>query len=298
MNPHRSPLHSVLEQLALDFARSLVEAVVDSSPSEAGAVVGARGARVSAAVEPASVGGKLVAKLTEREREIFEGAVRGASNETLSRNLAISVKTVQTHRAKINLKLGVHSPAELISFAVMHGILTPGLAAAPAPGSGLPPTFNLAEVERRTIEGALQATSQNRARAAALLGIPASLLAWKLRPTTGDEPPAGAPGSAVRRARKSAGGAGAGRRGKVARATVASPPEEEDPAGAITDPWGILGGATAPEASEPPPPTRRSEPEPAPRRDRRPAVRPGEDILVGSGGGLVLRRRRSSSAIG
>ena len=36
--------------------------------------------------------------------------------------LAITVRTVETHRAKIMLKLGVHSLGELIQYAVREGI--------------------------------------------------------------------------------------------------------------------------------------------------------------------------------
>lgn len=310
-----NPLRSVLERLAHNFADALLRAVAGSSPLEAATIVGVMGAGASTQVTGdgrASAGAKLVATLTARERMIFEGALHGASNGTLSRNLGISVKTVQTHRAKINLKLGVHSPAELIRFAVMHGMLTPGHAAASAPGTGVAPTFNLAEVERQTIEAALRATNQDRARAAALLGIPASLLAWKLLPAGSADRPATAPESVTRRVRESAGasrrrvpsaGGGTSRRRARSPGRVVEPkPADEDPAGAITDPWSILdtlGRREAQrEAAETPPPTRRSEPEPAPRRERRPAVRPGEDILVANGGGLVLRRRRSTTAAG
>jgi DNA-binding CsgD family transcriptional regulator len=292
-----NPLRSALEQLALDFARSLLRAVAGASASEAAAVVGVPGVQAVASPEapPLSPGAKLVAKLTDRERMIFEGAVHGASNVTLSRDLKISVKTVQTHRAKINLKLGVHSPGELIRFAVMHGMLTPDHAAASAPGTGFAPTFNLAEVERQTIEAALRATSQDRARAASLLGIAPSVLAWKLDSSGGGD----GPRSTTRRAR--AGTTSTRRRGRSSARAIDAKPAEDDPAGAITDPWTILGALGRKEKeSDTPPPTRRSAPTPvaatATRSERRPAVRPGEDLLVASGGGVVLRRRRSGAA--
>ncbi len=61
--------------------------------------------------------------LSPREREIFDLAVRGFSNQGIADNLTISVKTVETHRAHINRKLGVHSAAELIRFAARHGLV-------------------------------------------------------------------------------------------------------------------------------------------------------------------------------
>jgi DNA-binding NarL/FixJ family response regulator len=62
--------------------------------------------------------------LSRREREIFDLIVIGNSNEAMSQSLHISVKTVETHRASINRKLGVHSTAELVRFAATNRLLT------------------------------------------------------------------------------------------------------------------------------------------------------------------------------
>lgn len=61
--------------------------------------------------------------LTLREREVFSLVVGGLSNESVAHELDISVKTVQTHRAKINEKLGVHSTGELVRFAAIRGLI-------------------------------------------------------------------------------------------------------------------------------------------------------------------------------
>ncbi len=62
--------------------------------------------------------------LSPREKEIFTLVVRGYSNDNIARELEISIKTVQTHRAKINHKLGVHSTGELVRFAALRGLLS------------------------------------------------------------------------------------------------------------------------------------------------------------------------------
>jgi DNA-binding CsgD family transcriptional regulator len=49
--------------------------------------------------------------------------VRGFSNQRTAKELCISVKTVETHRTHIHHKLGVHSVAQLIRFAALHGFL-------------------------------------------------------------------------------------------------------------------------------------------------------------------------------
>jgi DNA-binding CsgD family transcriptional regulator len=64
-----------------------------------------------------------LADLSAREREVFDFAVRGASNASIASTLGITLKTVQTHRARINKKLGVHNPGELISLAYQASVL-------------------------------------------------------------------------------------------------------------------------------------------------------------------------------
>jgi DNA-binding NarL/FixJ family response regulator len=64
----------------------------------------------------------LIAALSRRERDVFDLAASGYSNEEISRELFISVKTVETHRAHINRKLHVHSTAQLIRLATLHGL--------------------------------------------------------------------------------------------------------------------------------------------------------------------------------
>jgi DNA-binding NarL/FixJ family response regulator len=65
-----------------------------------------------------------LATLTPREREIFSLVARGFSSERIATELCISKKTVETHRARINKKLGVHSAAELVRLAASRGLLT------------------------------------------------------------------------------------------------------------------------------------------------------------------------------
>jgi two-component system response regulator NreC len=64
-----------------------------------------------------------LAPLSPREREIFDLAVRGFSTDGMAKELFLSPKTVETHRARINRKLAVHSPAELLRFALKHGLI-------------------------------------------------------------------------------------------------------------------------------------------------------------------------------
>jgi two-component system, NarL family, response regulator NreC len=61
--------------------------------------------------------------LTQREREIFDLAVRGLSNQDIATQLCISKRTVETHRGRIMRKLHVHSATDLVRLAARHGLL-------------------------------------------------------------------------------------------------------------------------------------------------------------------------------
>jgi len=55
-----------------------------------------------------------LASLTEREREVMRWVIEGKQNKVIAGALAISVKTVEAHRAKVMEKLCVASVAELV----------------------------------------------------------------------------------------------------------------------------------------------------------------------------------------
>jgi len=67
--------------------------------------------------------GSVLDVLSPREREIFDLVARGFSSQGIASQLFISVKTVETHRAHINRKLGFHSTVDLIRFAARHQLL-------------------------------------------------------------------------------------------------------------------------------------------------------------------------------
>jgi DNA-binding NarL/FixJ family response regulator len=62
-------------------------------------------------------------RLTPREREILQLLAEGKSNKEIASFLTISVKTAETHRANIMLKLDFHSITELVRYAVRNKII-------------------------------------------------------------------------------------------------------------------------------------------------------------------------------
>jgi two-component system, NarL family, response regulator NreC len=63
--------------------------------------------------------------LTDREQEVLRYLAEGASNEEIASSLVISIKTVARHRENIMQKLGLHSRAELVRYAIRKGIIKP-----------------------------------------------------------------------------------------------------------------------------------------------------------------------------
>jgi DNA-binding NarL/FixJ family response regulator len=64
------------------------------------------------------------ARPTLREVEIIRFLAQGKANKEIAAELGITIRTAETHRARIMLKLGLHSLAELIHYAIRHKICT------------------------------------------------------------------------------------------------------------------------------------------------------------------------------
>jgi DNA-binding NarL/FixJ family response regulator len=67
-------------------------------------------------------GERAGARPTPREIEIIRLLAEGKANKEIAALLGITVRTVETHRAKIMLKLGLHSLADLIHYAIRNEI--------------------------------------------------------------------------------------------------------------------------------------------------------------------------------
>jgi DNA-binding NarL/FixJ family response regulator len=67
--------------------------------------------------------GDLVAALSERERQVLRLLALGSSAKEVAAQLSISVKTVETHRARLCAKVATHSVADLTRLAVRAGLV-------------------------------------------------------------------------------------------------------------------------------------------------------------------------------
>lgn len=61
--------------------------------------------------------------LTAREVDIVCCVARGMANKEIADKLCISAHTVATHRRNISSKLEIHSPAGLVIYAIIHGLV-------------------------------------------------------------------------------------------------------------------------------------------------------------------------------
>jgi DNA-binding NarL/FixJ family response regulator len=73
--------------------------------------------------KPATLRGERNAGLTARELEILQLIVNGKSNKEIADDLKLSVNTVAVHRANIMETLGIHKTAELVVYAIRHGLV-------------------------------------------------------------------------------------------------------------------------------------------------------------------------------
>jgi two-component system, NarL family, response regulator NreC len=62
--------------------------------------------------------------LTPRELQVLQLIIQGYTNQQVAENLVLSVRTVETHRTNIMSKLGLHNRAELVRYAMAHGLLS------------------------------------------------------------------------------------------------------------------------------------------------------------------------------
>ncbi len=86
-----------------EHARRLLEEMVDRS------------------ARPKAQGGEV--SLSPREREVLRLIALGYTNQQAADALYLSVKTVETYRARLMAKLGLHTRAELVRYALQAGLL-------------------------------------------------------------------------------------------------------------------------------------------------------------------------------
>jgi DNA-binding NarL/FixJ family response regulator len=73
----------------------------------------------------AALNGERDHGLSPRELEVLQLICQGHANRAIAARLNLSVNTVSVHRTNIMSRLGVHKTAELVVYALRHGLVGP-----------------------------------------------------------------------------------------------------------------------------------------------------------------------------
>ena len=79
-------------------------------------------ALVEDVLEPRAMGGDTP-PLSDRERDVLRLIAHGHTNQQVADRLCISVKSVETYKARLMEKLSLKGRAELVRYALQHGLL-------------------------------------------------------------------------------------------------------------------------------------------------------------------------------
>ncbi len=112
-------LKKAATQDLIDAARAVARGEAFLYPSVAKKLIGDYVRRVQHGTE--AVG---YTSLSDREREVLMLLAQGLSNREIADRLAITQSTLQTHRSHILDKLGLRTTADLIKYAVQHGLVS------------------------------------------------------------------------------------------------------------------------------------------------------------------------------
>ena len=107
--------HSASAEL-IAALRAALEGKTYLTPQLAGEVLDAMKPGSEQALDP-------VASLTPRQREVLQLLAVGRSAKEIASSLGISARTVEFHKYQMMETLGLHTSAELVHFALKHGLV-------------------------------------------------------------------------------------------------------------------------------------------------------------------------------
>jgi DNA-binding NarL/FixJ family response regulator len=107
--------HSAPAELVLAI-RAALEGHTYITPQLAGEVLASMKQGPQTARDP-------VVSLTPRQREVLQLLAEGQSAKEIAASLSISARTVEFHKYQLMETLGLHTNAELVHFAIKHGLV-------------------------------------------------------------------------------------------------------------------------------------------------------------------------------
>lgn len=89
------------------------------------------GVALHEALQPTQASRETAAeRLSPRETQVLRDLALGFTNKEVAQRLAVSVKSVETYRARLFEKLGLERRADLVRYAIAHNLMTPDDKAA------------------------------------------------------------------------------------------------------------------------------------------------------------------------
>lgn len=79
---------------------------------------------LSALIETDQNSDDMLEQLTPRERQVLQMIAEGNSNKEIADKLVLSVRTIETHRSNLMIKLKIGSQAKLVHFAIQSGLVS------------------------------------------------------------------------------------------------------------------------------------------------------------------------------
>ncbi|CDX04352.1 Oxygen regulatory protein NreC [Desulfitobacterium hafniense] len=79
---------------------------------------------VKSMYSPRKDNNRSASNLTEREKEVLRYIALGYTNKEIGESLSVSVKTVETHKARIMEKIQCHKRSDLVRYAIEQGYIS------------------------------------------------------------------------------------------------------------------------------------------------------------------------------
>jgi two-component system, NarL family, nitrate/nitrite response regulator NarL len=115
----------VTEDMPLEQLLDVLGAALDGSLMGHGTPGAPTGIAPSSSLQHTSEVSLLASQLTDREWDVLEMLIEGASGHQIADRLGVRANTVRSHVQRILTKLQVHSRLEAAGFAVRNGLVRP-----------------------------------------------------------------------------------------------------------------------------------------------------------------------------
>ncbi len=109
-------------KILTEFARAGTSTAAETTPAEPAPAHSVQGERD---VSGADGEAESITPLTAREREVLELLLGGATNKEIAQRLVVSENTTKYHLKNILQKLHAHNRAQVVAFALRHGLTRP-----------------------------------------------------------------------------------------------------------------------------------------------------------------------------